>query len=100
MISRRLSSLLVTAVLLTGPVMGANPRPQDDKNRDEHARDQQNQRVYDSQHKDYHNWNADEDQQWRQYLSDQHQKYHDFSKANKKEQDEYWNWRHDHDDHH
>ena len=90
------SSLLLAAALVLPAASQANPLPQE-----EHSRDQQekNSRVYDSEHKDYHNWNNDEDQQWRQYLTDQHRKYHDYSKANKKEQSGYWNWRHENEDH-
>lgn len=53
-------------------------------------------RVYDSGHKDYHNWDDNENRAWGQYLSDNHEKSHDFKKAKKKEQSNYWNWRHDH----
>jgi len=53
-------------------------------------------KFYDRSHKDYHNWNADEDRVYRQYLTDNHRKYRDFKKMSKKQQDEYWRWRHDH----
>ena len=55
-------------------------------------------RVYDKSHKDYHNWDDHENRAWGTYLSDNHRKSHEFSKANKKEQSEYWNWRHRHPD--
>src|ERR1700727_1031725 len=55
-------------------------------------------RVYDSEHKDYHNWDDNENRAWGQYLSENHKKAHDFQKADKKEQSDYWNWRHDHPD--
>ena len=88
-----LSSLVLSAALLIPATTMAKTRWQDDRDRHD-----DNQRVYDTEHKDYHNWNNDEDQQWRQYLKDQHKKYHDFSKADKTEQGAYWNWRHDQDD--
>jgi 5-bromo-4-chloroindolyl phosphate hydrolysis protein len=53
-------------------------------------------KVYDRSHKDYHNWNTDEDKYYRQYLNESHHKYHEFSKTSKKHQDQYWRWRHDH----
>ncbi|HEY6467636.1 MAG TPA: hypothetical protein VIY69_16665 [Candidatus Acidoferrales bacterium] len=53
-------------------------------------------RVYDSTHKDYHNWDDNENKAWIQYQSDHHMKQHDFKKASKKEQADYWNWRHEH----
>ena len=55
-------------------------------------------RVYDSEHKDYHNWDDNENRAWGQYLSENHKKAHDFQKADKKEQSNYWNWRHTHPD--
>jgi hypothetical protein len=55
-------------------------------------------RVYDKDHKDYHEWNHDESQAWDRYLSDHHQKSYEFSKANGKQQSQYWNWRHSHPD--
>lgn len=66
---------------------------------DSHDQDQ-NKRVYDSTHKDYHEWNANEDRAFHQYLKDNHKKDHDWSKASKKEQNNYWNWRHEHPDSH
>jgi hypothetical protein len=55
-------------------------------------------RVYDSEHKDYHDWDDNENRAWGQYLSENHKKAHDFQKADKKEQSDYWNWRHAHPD--
>jgi hypothetical protein len=55
-------------------------------------------RVYDSTHKDYHNWDDNENRAWGQYLSDNHKKAHEYKKAPKKEQSQYWNWRHTHQD--
>jgi hypothetical protein len=59
-------------------------------------------RVYDKDHKDYHNWDDHENRAWGQYLTENHRGSHEYAKANKKEQSQYWNWRHahpDHDDH-
>ena len=55
-------------------------------------------RVYDSGHKDYHTWDDRENKAWGVYLSENHKKTHEFSKASKKEQADYWNWRHAHPD--
>lgn len=55
-------------------------------------------RVYDKDHKDYHNWDDNENRAWGQYITENHKKSHEFSKANKKEQRDYWNWRHAHPD--
>jgi len=56
-------------------------------------------RVYDRNHKDYHNWDDREDRTYRNYLSEQHKDYREYNKQNRKEQDHYWNWRHSHPDH-
>lgn len=53
-------------------------------------------RLFDQEHNDYHQWNAAEDSAWRRYLSDHHRTYHDFAKASDKEQRDYWRWRHAH----
>jgi hypothetical protein len=55
-------------------------------------------RVYDRNHKDYHNWDDNENRAWGQYLTENHREAHEFSKANRKEQSQYWNWRHAHPD--
>ncbi|MBZ5624092.1 MAG: hypothetical protein LAQ69_36145 [Acidobacteriia bacterium] len=59
---------------------------------------QQSRRYEDKAHKDFHEWNDNEDRAYRQYLQEHHKKYHDFAKANRKEQNDYWNWRHGHPD--
>lgn len=55
-------------------------------------------RVYDSEHKDYHNWDDHENAAWGRFLAENHRKDHEYAKANAKEQREYWNWRHSHPD--
>jgi len=55
-------------------------------------------RVYDRNHKDYHNWDDSEDRAYRGYLTEQHQTYRVYAKQNHKTQDNYWNWRHSHPD--
>jgi type III secretory pathway component EscR len=87
--SRFLSSVFVSLALVTPVAL----QGQD-------SQDHQNKRYYDSTHKDYHEWNANEDQKYHQYLKDNHKKDHDWSKASKKQQDNYWNSRHEHPDSH
>lgn len=55
-------------------------------------------RVYDGEHKDYHNWDDHEQQAWGRFLVEKHRKDHEFKDAKKNEQAEYWNWRHAHPD--
>jgi hypothetical protein len=57
-------------------------------------------RVYDSRHKDYHNWDDNENRQWGLYLTQNNRRPHEYKRAKKSEQTEYWNWRHDHSDDH
>ena len=56
-------------------------------------------RVYDRDHKDYHNWDDNEDRSFRVYLGETHREYHPFVELKVKEQNAYWNWRHHHPDH-
>ena len=83
---RYIASLLVTAALIGPVAMQAAPAPQVQV------------RVYDKDHKEYHNWDDNENRAWNQYLSENHKQPHDFKKAKKSEQSQYWNWRHDHQD--
>jgi hypothetical protein len=92
LIGNRFAAMLIAAALVGPTVTIANARPQDDRHDDSHDR-----RIYDREHKDYHNWNNDEDKQWHVYVGTEHKKYHDYDKANRKEQADYWKWRHDHD---
>lgn len=86
------TAVITAALLLPGAAIASARQDDRHDNRDNH-------RYYDTEHKDYHNWNSDEDRNWREYLKDQHEKYRDFSKENKKQQEAYWNWRHEHGDH-
>jgi hypothetical protein len=90
---KSVSSVLLSVALLTPVAAYAQDhRTQDHEN--------QSKRYYDSKHKDYHEWNANEDKSYHQYLSDNHKPDHDWAKASKKEQNSYWDWRHQHPDAH
>ncbi len=56
--------------------------------------------VYDSDHGDYHHWDAHEDRAYRDYWTQNHgrETYRDFGNLNANEQKDYWNWRHSHPD--
>jgi len=84
-----IASLFLTAALVAPVSIMAAPSPQTDSVQ---------VRVYDSHHKDYHDWNDDENRAWGRYLSENKKKSHEFSKATNKEQSQYWNWRHTHPD--
>jgi hypothetical protein len=89
----RYLKMIVFGVSLIVPVaISAQDRDQ----RDGRQNNEQNRRYEDKAHKDFHEWNSGEDQAYRRYLQEHHKKYHEFTKANKKEQNDYWNWRHSH----
>jgi hypothetical protein len=63
------------------------------------AQDQKSARTYhDAQHNDDHAWNGQEDKAYRIYAKQNHRKTSDFSKLKADDQQNYWNWRHDHSD--
>jgi hypothetical protein len=84
-----ISSLLLAAALAAPVAIMATPGPRDDGVQI---------RVYDSRHKDYHNWDDRENNSWGIYLTNNHKKNREFSKSSRREQSNYWNWRHSHPD--
>jgi hypothetical protein len=86
---RYIASLVLTAAFAAPLSMMAAPAPQ--------AVGVQ-VKVYDRNHKDYHNWDDNENRAWGQYLAENHRNSHEYSRAKKKEQSQYWNWRHSHPD--
>jgi hypothetical protein len=56
-------------------------------------------RIYDRDHRDYHNWDDREDKAYRNYLGEQHRDYREYNRQNHTVQRHYWNWRHSHPDH-
>src|ERR1035437_6928429 len=54
-------------------------------------------KVYtDDRHHDSHQWNSDEDTKYRSYLQEHHKKYRDFDKVSHRDQQSYWDYRHQH----
>jgi hypothetical protein len=92
MLKKTFSALTVIAALGASALLPATASAQD---RD-HDRQQHERRMYDRTHRDYHNWNGDEDRVYREYLESHHRRYVQFSRMNKKQQRAYWQWRHDH----
>ena len=86
--------IALSAVLVIPVALSAQDRDHPDRRQD----DQQSRRYEDKGHKDFHEWNAGEDGAYRKYLKEHHKSYNDFGKAKKKDQDNYWNWRHSHPD--
>jgi hypothetical protein len=92
-------SLFLIAVLAAPLTLTAAPRQQEDRREEEHHRDGDHNRFYDHEHRDYHNWNDNEDRSYRVYLVERHREYHPFVKLRVSQQRAYWNWRHHHPDH-
>ena len=87
---RYIVSLFLTTALAAPALLMAAPVPQE-------ARVQV--RVYDRNHKDYHNWDDNENRAWGTFLVENHRDSHEYAHSKKREQNEYWNWRHSHPDH-
>jgi type III secretory pathway component EscR len=83
-----LSGLFLTAALaVSGPIVAAA--------QEAHVQ----VRVYDSYHRDYHNWDDREDRAYRGYLTGRHETYREYNSQNHRTQRQYWKWRHEHPDH-
>ncbi len=92
---RTLSAFTVIAALVGTALLSADASAKDkDKHKDKHKQ-KHDARVYDRGHRDYHNWNGDEDRFYRQYLDEHHHPYRAFSRMDRQQQLQYWRWRHD-----
>jgi hypothetical protein len=70
---------------------------------EDHERNQkvtQNSRYYDKQHKDWHEWNDDENRSYQRYTQENHRPNRDFNRLSRKDQQNYFQWRHQHSDDH
>jgi hypothetical protein len=88
-LNRYIRSLLFAAALVVPVALVAAPQPQVGVQ----------VRVYDRDHRDYHNWDDREDRAYRGYLVEQHRSYREYGHQNVRVQRGYWNWRHSHPDH-
>jgi len=85
----RCTSLLILAAAIAAPTaIMASPKPQDGIQ----------VRIYDRDHRDYHNWDDHEDHAYRRYLVAQHRTYRVYNRQHYRVQRHYWNWRHSHPD--
>jgi hypothetical protein len=55
-------------------------------------------RVYDRDHRDYHNWDGREERAYRRYLVEYHRPYCAYRRQRVIVQRNYWGWRHTHPD--
>lgn len=95
---RYCAAAVFAASLIATPIISAQDR--DDHRRDERTEQRQlnNKRYYDRTHKDYHQWNENEDRNYNLYLDQNHRNHRDWAHAKKSEQQRYWEWRHEHPD--
>ena len=92
-----IASIFLSTALLAPLGAMAMPAPQDDHER--HEQEERERRIYDSDHKDYHNWDRREDDVYRHWLDERHDAYVDYERLDHKRQREYWKWRHEHAEH-
>jgi Ni/Co efflux regulator RcnB len=97
---RYVGSLLLAGALTAPLALQA----QDRDDRHDHDRDHDKDkvhRVYDHDRKDYHQWNSDEDRSYRDWYNDHYKgkKFREYSRLKRRDQDDYWKWRHEHGDH-
>lgn len=88
-LNRYIRSLLLVAAFAAPSAIMAGPKPQDASIQ---------LRVYDRDHRDYHNWDDHEDHAYRRYLGEQHRGYREYHRQNYRVQKHYWKWRHEHPD--
>ncbi len=94
---RYLTSLFLTAALAAPIAMMGAISPQDNRSQEERRRDNDNKRYYDRTHKDYHQWDGNEDRAYQRYQTEHHQT-RTFIQLNTRQQGVYWSWRHNNPD--
>jgi hypothetical protein len=88
-IKRTIGLFVLAGAIMAPAAMIAAPKPQDASIQ---------VRVYDRDHRDYHNWDDREDHAYRRYYSERHKHYRQYDKQRAREQRNYWKWRHNHPD--
>ena len=94
---RYFCSLFLAAVLAAPVALMAAGSPQENKDQ-ENRQAENNKRLYDKGHKDYHTWDSNEDRAYQRYQTEHHQK-RAFVQLSSRQQTAYWNWRHSNPDH-
>lgn len=64
----------------------------------EEHHDRDHDRYYDSDRKDYHQWNEREERAWHRYWEERHRAAVEWQRATEEQRREYWRWRHEHPD--
>jgi len=55
-------------------------------------------RIYDEPRRDYHRWDDREERAYRAFLVERKREYREFGRLERRDQEEYWEWRHAHPD--
>jgi len=71
-LKKYLGSLFLVAALAAPVTIMAVPAPQDDR---------EHKRVYDKEHKDYHNWDDNENRAWGPFLTENHRESHEYARG-------------------
>jgi hypothetical protein len=95
----RLYGLSILGVALLAP-FGTTSLAQDrgEEQRREQQRGENTRRYQDTRHNDEHEWNDHENQAYRMWVQQNHRKYNDFDRLRARDQQNYWDWRHNHSD--
>ncbi len=92
-----LATTMFTMLATTPLILSA----QDGERREEVRENRAAARVYyDRVHHDRHEWNDGEGAAWNRYRDEHHVAVVEFNRAPRREQQNYWNWRHEHPDNH
>lgn len=89
-----LASVFLSAALMAPLGAGAKAMPQDDRDHERHEQEEREHRVYDPYQRGYHNWDQREDDHYRRWLGDRHEDYRPYDRLSRRQQREYWKWRH------
>jgi hypothetical protein len=90
-ILKKLSFILPMAVAM---ICATNLPAQHD---DRHHNDDRHH-IYDRHHRDYHDFDEHEDRAYHLYWREHHHAYIDWERANARQRQAYWDWRHRHSD--
>ena len=94
----RTLSGLCGAALLCALTIPAALQAQNDHRDNQQSEQQKTQRYHDAKHNDDHEWNGREDQAYNMWAQESHRKSDDFSRLKSRDQQSYWDWRHNHSD--
>lgn len=91
---------IILGTILAGMLWAPSALVAQDRGHDESHRAERQNSYYDSAHRDRHEWNDNENAAWGRYREEHHVRQSDFARASRRQQQQYWNWRHEHPDQH